>query len=382
MLRYSFQVLLFVCPAVGTLLMAAAADDSSRPSRKWAEALKVSTPYVAGEMPTADELWDKSLAKFAEAEAWSADVDLHFVNRAPPKEMSYRGKLTSKGNRLRAELKAKNGASNSRLLVIVDANGIAWTEWRSDESIRVSKQSLNQSTRSQASGANIGPLPGVGFLAGPRRRRSETHAACEVVNQGASELKGSKVYLLEATVKDDTEPGSREDRPRGAKWVTVMSAIDAMPAILASISVDGESRTLVLRSYDLEAEIDDARFIYVPAEGAIVVDMDAPATPHAEVRKNPVAYGAESIARGKRLYLADCVVCHSIDGTGRDSDVTDNAADLTDTEYWLSDGSEGATFLAIRDGTGDEMPGYKDDYRDEKMIWDLVNYIRRLQKAK
>ena len=71
---------------------------------------------------------------------------------------------------------------------------------------------------------------------------------------------------------------------------------------------------------------------------------------------------------------------HSVDGTGRDSDVTDNAADLTNTEFWLCDGSETATFLAVRDGAGDEMPGYKDDYRDEKMIWDLVNYMRSLQK--
>ena len=41
-----------------------------------------------------------------------------------------------------------------------------------------------------------------------------------------------------------------------------------------------------------------------------------------------------------------------------------------------------ATFLAIRDGAGDEMPGYEDEYRDERMIWDLVNYIRSLQKDK
>ena len=75
-------------------------------------------------------------------------------------------------------------------------------------------------------------------------------------------------------------------------------------------------------------------------------------------------------------------MCHSIDGTGRDSDVTDNASDLTDTAHWNSDGSDAATFLAIRDGAGDEMPPYKDEYRDEKSIWDLVNYIRSLQKKK
>ena len=46
--------------------------------------------------------------------------------------------------------------------------------------------------------------------------------------------------------------------------------------------------------------------------------------------KNPIAYTAQSIARGKLLYRSSCVDCHSFDGTGRESDVTDNATDLTD----------------------------------------------------
>ena len=98
--------------------------------------------------------------------------------------------------------------------------------------------------------------------------------------------------------------------------------------------------------------------------------------------KNPIAYTAQSIARGKLLYRSSCVDCHSFDGTGRGSDVTDNATDLTDLSKWVCDGSDTATFLVIRDGLGDEMPGFKDDFKDEKILWHMVNYLRSLRTKK
>ena len=110
------------------------------------------------------------------------------------------------------------------------------------------------------------------------------------------------------------------------------------------------------------------------------VGQDADADP--QPLKHPIAYTSASIARGKFLYRSTCVDCHSFDGTGRDSDVTDNATDLTDISEWVSDGSDVATFLAIRDGVGDEMPGFKDDFKDEKLLWHMVNYLRSLQKKK
>ena len=82
------------------------------------------------------------------------------------------------------------------------------------------------------------------------------------------------------------------------------------------------------------------------------------------------------------LYRSTCVDCHSFDGTGRGSDVTDNATDLTDVSEWVFDGSDAATFLAIRDGVGDEMPGFNDDFKDEKLMWHMVNYLRSLRNKK
>lgn len=102
--------------------------------------------------------------------------------------------------------------------------------------------------------------------------------------------------------------------------------------------------------------------------------------PIARPIENPVPYTPESVRRGRGLYLSSCADCHSFDGTGEDSDVTDNAPDLTDVSTWASDGSPAATFTAIRDGLGDEMPPFKDDFRDEKDIWHMVNFIRSLQK--
>lgn len=108
-----------------------------------------------------------------------------------------------------------------------------------------------------------------------------------------------------------------------------------------------------------------------------------PETPHRhpEVQElqNPVAANAESVARGKALYLRYCRTCHGVDGRGQ-TDMIEFLAyppsDLTDDE-WRHGSSDGEIFAVIRDGTVDDMEAFADRLSEEE-IWHVVNYIRTL----
>ncbi len=116
------------------------------------------------------------------------------------------------------------------------------------------------------------------------------------------------------------------------------------------------------------------------------VDLDSDAGTESVDRdedlSNPFPYAAASLAKGQQLYRANCVDCHSMDGTGRDSDVTQDARDLTDGSTYITDGSDGSIFLVIRDGFGDvgQMPEFGDLVSEDE-IWHMVNYLRSIRNA-
>lgn len=95
--------------------------------------------------------------------------------------------------------------------------------------------------------------------------------------------------------------------------------------------------------------------------------------------KGPLPYTSGSLARGKQFYLLHCVECHDQDGRGlgrRDFNGTP-PADLTDPEAWVYGTSPESVFATIRNGTKEDMPGYKDKLQDEQ-IWHVVNFVRSL----
>lgn len=94
---------------------------------------------------------------------------------------------------------------------------------------------------------------------------------------------------------------------------------------------------------------------------------------------NPIAYNADSIARGQAIYSGWCVDCHDVDGRARSGDVVQNAADLTQPATWNSDGSDGATFLVIRNGYGDDMPEFE-PFLSEEQTWHIVNYLKSIRR--
>jgi mono/diheme cytochrome c family protein len=100
----------------------------------------------------------------------------------------------------------------------------------------------------------------------------------------------------------------------------------------------------------------------------------------AKTMKNPLPATASSLARGKELFQANCVMCHGEkgDGTGEMAKRLETTpSDLTDANR-MDTQTDGELFYKISTGT-DEMPEYGAILEKEE-IWHLVNYVRSLVK--
>ncbi len=101
--------------------------------------------------------------------------------------------------------------------------------------------------------------------------------------------------------------------------------------------------------------------------------------------KNPTTATAESIAKGKELYLerqkGNCVFCHGETGTGNEANMPRlrrKPADLTNKER-MSSMSDGEVFWKISKGIQGIMPAGERRMSEEER-WHVVNYVRTLVK--
>ena len=97
---------------------------------------------------------------------------------------------------------------------------------------------------------------------------------------------------------------------------------------------------------------------------------------------NPVKSGPESLARAKKWWTIDCVMCHGKEGDGKGETANDmklKIADFTDPAT-LKDRTDGEIFYIIKNGHND-MPAEGPRVKTEEN-WDLVNYVRSLAKKK
>ena len=112
-----------------------------------------------------------------------------------------------------------------------------------------------------------------------------------------------------------------------------------------------------------------------------IVSASFYAIPVDNARKdNPIPSNPESLARGKKQYGYDCVMCHGKDGSGKGDVAVDlklKMNDETDAAL-LKDHADGELFYIIKKGK-DRMPPEGDRVKDE-IIWDMVNYIRSFAK--
>jgi len=96
-------------------------------------------------------------------------------------------------------------------------------------------------------------------------------------------------------------------------------------------------------------------------------------------RVNPVKPTEESLAKGKKMYVIDCAMCHGKDGDGKGDMASDmkNVTDFTAPDA-MKNRTDGELFYVIRKGKG-EMPPEGDRVKDDE-LWNMVNYIRAFAK--
>ena len=103
----------------------------------------------------------------------------------------------------------------------------------------------------------------------------------------------------------------------------------------------------------------------------------APAS--ADALKNPTAGDCNATNEGKKLYTANCVVCHGVKGMGDGvaapglSKPPANHSSATVQKL-----SDGALFWMVTTGNN-PMPSYKTTF-NETQRWELIDYIRTLAK--
>jgi mono/diheme cytochrome c family protein len=114
----------------------------------------------------------------------------------------------------------------------------------------------------------------------------------------------------------------------------------------------------------------------VPVEGAAYIpELGAPV--------NPVSASEESVARGKTDYNISCRICHGPKGDGRGPFAVflkkfPPSNLLEGRPVTLSDGE---IFMTITNGVEGRMPNLRENLPDAEMRWDVVNYVRSLQKG-
>jgi mono/diheme cytochrome c family protein len=97
-------------------------------------------------------------------------------------------------------------------------------------------------------------------------------------------------------------------------------------------------------------------------------------------KENPVSATPESLARAKKQYGYDCVMCHGKDGNGKGDVAVDMKLSMHDESNpaTLKDRTDGELFYIIKNGK-DQMPPEGNRVKDET-IWDMVNYVRSFAK--
>ena len=107
----------------------------------------------------------------------------------------------------------------------------------------------------------------------------------------------------------------------------------------------------------------------------------------ADKTTNPVPSSAESIAKGKELYMertkGNCVFCHGDTGAGNEANLPRlrrKPADLTNKEH-MSAMTDGELFWKISKGITGIMPAGEKRMTEEER-WHVVNYIKTLAKDK
>lgn len=92
-------------------------------------------------------------------------------------------------------------------------------------------------------------------------------------------------------------------------------------------------------------------------------------------KKNPIPADEKSMARGKAVYVAECLSCHGATGAGDGAaakDLNPKPRDLRTVEMWGQ--TDGSLFWKLTEGKK-PMPTY-DKLLSEEDRWHVINYVR------
>jgi len=94
-------------------------------------------------------------------------------------------------------------------------------------------------------------------------------------------------------------------------------------------------------------------------------------------KKNPIAATADSIARGKAVYIAQCLPCHGPGAKGdgpAGASLTPHPPDLTSAA--VASETDGELFWKITNGRK-PVPSYEKTWPEEDR-WSVINFVRTL----
>jgi len=114
-----------------------------------------------------------------------------------------------------------------------------------------------------------------------------------------------------------------------------------------------------------------------PAAALFAHDEPWVAPTRAAKKKNPVTLDDASLAKGRALYVKECLSCHGPTGKGDGpgaKDLETKPHDLSSPK--LQEQTDGALFWKLTEGKK-PMPSYAQTFNEDDR-WHLVNYIRSL----
>jgi mono/diheme cytochrome c family protein len=133
-------------------------------------------------------------------------------------------------------------------------------------------------------------------------------------------------------------------------------------------------------------------FLFLPLFAFLIVAQEKqtppsnPSAPYYSIpmesarKDNPVKPSPESLARAKKQYGYDCVMCHGKTGDGKGDVAADMKLKMNDETRpaTLKDRTDGELFYIIKNGKN-QMPPEGNRVKDET-VWDMVNYVRSFAK--
>ena len=90
--------------------------------------------------------------------------------------------------------------------------------------------------------------------------------------------------------------------------------------------------------------------------------------------KNPLAGNSQAIQEGRSQFRFNCSMCHGVEAQG-----TQKAPSLT-TGRWAHGGSDGELFRTIQHGVAGTLMPAQESILTETETWQVISYLRSLQK--